>query len=153
MKPEAIIAAQRTWGRLMQAVLSMPLSLWVHMSFNHVDPSFLGFLHPLCVFSSFSLTFIDSLISEGRQLMETFHLWLCVPRLCTLWLMSSHGSLCICSHLWQKEASLMISHWLLIDWLGYSALQIWCNMMAHYRKCRPFWVWKACLAKPSRLYM
>lgn len=50
-----------------------------------------------------------SLSPEGRDLMETAWLGLSVPKLLTLYIMSGYESLCICSHLLQKEASLMMT--------------------------------------------
>lgn len=96
---EAIIEVLRTWDRPCVCCFS----LWVHWV--------LRTLFSRCPLSPLVLTLFlpphpwGSLSAEGRDLMETSHLGLGVPRSLSLCIMSGN----ICSHLLQKEASLMMA--------------------------------------------
>jgi hypothetical protein len=80
-------------------------------------PSFIGVLHPEPLAFKVFLPPLpqNSLSPEGRELMETFHLGLRVPGALNLCILSGWGLgwggvvLCICPHLLQEEASLMMA--------------------------------------------
>ena len=92
-KLEAIMYTQRTWYRSVQALcLLLSPSLWIHMSFYHADlECFISWCLPSpLALRLFLPPFSQGLLSlEGRDLMETSHLWLSVLRalsVCKVWL-------------------------------------------------------------------
>jgi hypothetical protein len=90
------------------ALCVLPQSLWVHISFAHVDVEALFVWCPpsALALTPFFLLFLlwGSLNSEGRDLMETFHLGLCSKISCSLRNVQAVGFY-ICFHLLQEKDS------------------------------------------------
>ena len=94
----------------MQAVCLLPWFLFIHLRFDHVDLEGLVFLVSSIASGCFTLSpLLRFPESDRRDLKETSHLVLSVPKSLTLSALYLAVGLCICSCLLQGEPSPMIA--------------------------------------------